>query len=296
MVVNPRIVEYSSATDIEVEGCLSSRSECCDGQVCRATEIKVEYQDENGKEVKKKLKGQFRVPSFSVLSLSTNAFLLSSLQPPRSRPLSPSLTLPALPSPSPPKGYEARIFQHEFDHIQGFLHLDRFSPDSRKKVQPELDIMAKEYQEKYVVVKIFHFNNQVTINRCTTKRNSNSINRQEQKKWNEMNTFHQPATPPPRHLATSPPRHLTTPPPRCLRAEDASDAILDLSDEVKAALVPPPMVSGRMPPLGEMGPLGGGGEDGEVVKKKKAPPAPKTGFGGGGGGAASTKTKKKKKR
>ena len=93
----------------------------------------------------------------------------------------------------------------------------------------------------------------------------------------------EPTTPPIRHPVT-------------FRAEDASDAILELPAEVKATLVPPPMVSGRMPPLGDMGALGGGGEGGEVAKKKKAPPAPKTGFGGGGGGAASTKMKKKKKR
>ena len=28
VVINPQILEYSAATDVEIEGCLSSRAEC----------------------------------------------------------------------------------------------------------------------------------------------------------------------------------------------------------------------------------------------------------------------------
>jgi len=99
VVCNPTILEYSTATDVEDEGCLSSRSDCCDGKVCRAKELMVEYQDERGKTVKRRI-----------------------------------------------RGFEARVFQHEYDHIEGVLHLDRFSDDDRTRIQPELDIMVAQYK------------------------------------------------------------------------------------------------------------------------------------------------------
>lgn len=36
-------------------------------------------------------------------------------------------------------GWEARIFQHEYDHLDGVLYVDRLSEDERKTVQPDLD-------------------------------------------------------------------------------------------------------------------------------------------------------------
>ena len=72
VVCNPKILEYSAATDIDIEGCLSSRSECCCGDIRRAKQIEVEYQDVRGRVKKKRL-----------------------------------------------KGFEARVFQHEYDHING---------------------------------------------------------------------------------------------------------------------------------------------------------------------------------
>ena len=43
------------------------------------------------------------------------------------------------------KGFEARVFQHEYDHIEGVLHIDRLSPEDRAKVEPELERMVAEY-------------------------------------------------------------------------------------------------------------------------------------------------------
>lgn len=54
---NPRIVEYSSAVEIDDEGCLSSRNDCCGGDICRARDIAVEYQDVRGEARKTKLTG-----------------------------------------------------------------------------------------------------------------------------------------------------------------------------------------------------------------------------------------------
>jgi hypothetical protein len=56
-VCNPRIVEYSSAVEIDDEGCLSSRNDCCGGDICRARDISVEYQDVRGEARKTKLTG-----------------------------------------------------------------------------------------------------------------------------------------------------------------------------------------------------------------------------------------------
>ena len=98
VVCNPKIVEYCGATSVEIEGCLSSRSECCRGDICRAKELRVEYQDERGRVKKKKL-----------------------------------------------RGFEARVFQHEYDHLQGVLHLDRQSPRDRARSQPFLDVLVEQH-------------------------------------------------------------------------------------------------------------------------------------------------------
>ena len=47
------MVEYCQATDLQIEGCLSSRSECCIGHVRRVKELAVEYYDERGRQKKK---------------------------------------------------------------------------------------------------------------------------------------------------------------------------------------------------------------------------------------------------
>ena len=104
VVVNPRIVDFFPTasidgwTDVEVEGCLSSRSECCCGDVRRAKAIDVEYQDVRGRPKRKRL-----------------------------------------------RGFEARVFQHEFDHINGVLHIDRQSAADRAKIQPYLDVLAERH-------------------------------------------------------------------------------------------------------------------------------------------------------
>ena len=54
VVINPKIVDYrevadlDSWTDVDIEGCLSSRAECCRGHIRRAKQIEVEYQDVRG--------------------------------------------------------------------------------------------------------------------------------------------------------------------------------------------------------------------------------------------------------
>lgn len=98
IVCNPRIVTYSDTVVVDCEGCLSSRSGRCEGSVCRAKELMVEYQDEDGRKIRKKL-----------------------------------------------TGFEAIVFQHEFDHVEGILHFDRFAPEDRTNIQPELEIMIGEY-------------------------------------------------------------------------------------------------------------------------------------------------------
>lgn len=100
IVVNPEIVEYSRETTIEEEGCLSSRSGRCCGLVCRSAAVTVRYRDEEGRQVRRRI-----------------------------------------------KDFEARVFQHEYDHVEGVLHLDRFCREDREKIQPELDRMLRDYRE-----------------------------------------------------------------------------------------------------------------------------------------------------
>lgn len=103
-VINPKITDYCEAgeldawTDVDIEGCLSSRAECCRGHVRRAKVIEVEYQDVQGRVRTKKL-----------------------------------------------RGFEARVFQHEYDHINGILHIDRQSPADRALSQPFLDALAQQH-------------------------------------------------------------------------------------------------------------------------------------------------------
>jgi peptide deformylase len=44
-------------------------------------------------------------------------------------------------------GWEARIFQHEYDHLDGVVYIDRLSEEGRKEVQPRLDELIAEFGE-----------------------------------------------------------------------------------------------------------------------------------------------------
>ena len=42
-------------------------------------------------------------------------------------------------------GWEARIFQHEYDHLDGVVYIDRLLPDSKKEVERRLAELVEEY-------------------------------------------------------------------------------------------------------------------------------------------------------
>jgi len=94
--VNPKIVEYSDAKDIETEGCLSFPD--MNGDVQRSKWIKIEAQNLKGKKIKKKF-----------------------------------------------KGWEARVFQHEYDHLERTVYIDRLTDEGRKEVQPRLNELVGEF-------------------------------------------------------------------------------------------------------------------------------------------------------
>mmetsp|Transcript_37631 Transcript_37631/g.82410 ORF Transcript_37631/g.82410 Transcript_37631/m.82410 type:complete len:250 (-) Transcript_37631:73-822(-) len=98
VMVNPKIVEFSEAKDVEIEGCLSFPN--MNGKVQRSKWIKVEAQNLKGKKIKKKF-----------------------------------------------KGWEARIFQHEYDHLDGVVYIDRLDEEDRKEVQPVLDDLIETFGE-----------------------------------------------------------------------------------------------------------------------------------------------------
>lgn len=98
IMVNPKIVEFSQAKDVEQEGCLSFPE--MGGDVERSKWIKVEALNLKGKKMKKKF-----------------------------------------------TGWEARIFQHEYDHLDGVVYIDRLTEEGRKEVQPTLDELIKKFGE-----------------------------------------------------------------------------------------------------------------------------------------------------
>ena len=98
VMVNPKIVEFSEARDVETEGCLSFPD--MNGEVERPKWIKVEALNLKGKKIKRKF-----------------------------------------------TGWEARIFQHEYDHLDGTVYIDRLTKEGRAEVQPTLDALIEEFGE-----------------------------------------------------------------------------------------------------------------------------------------------------
>jgi len=45
------------------------------------------------------------------------------------------------------EGYKARVIMHENDHINGVLFIDRLPPDEKKKLEPDLQAIKKQYKE-----------------------------------------------------------------------------------------------------------------------------------------------------
>lgn len=45
------------------------------------------------------------------------------------------------------KGFEARVFQHEYDHLKGILCYDRFPPEDREAVQKSIDYLLGLYSD-----------------------------------------------------------------------------------------------------------------------------------------------------
>ena len=44
-------------------------------------------------------------------------------------------------------GWEARIFQHEYDHLDGVVYIDHLSEDGKTTVQPRLDELIEQHGE-----------------------------------------------------------------------------------------------------------------------------------------------------
>jgi peptide deformylase len=96
VLVNPKIVEYSPTTDIDLEGCLSFPN--MNGEVERSKWVKIEALSTKGKKIKRKI-----------------------------------------------SGWTARVFQHEYDHLDGKVYIDRLDPDNRAKVQPTLNDLIEQF-------------------------------------------------------------------------------------------------------------------------------------------------------
>ncbi len=98
VVINPKILEYSSKMEPGEEGCLSIPD--IFEKVSRALKIKVKYLNRQNRE--------------EILEL---------------------------------EGYEARVFQHEFDHLNGKLFIDHLSTVRRRLSKPKLDEIRRRSNE-----------------------------------------------------------------------------------------------------------------------------------------------------
>lgn len=45
------------------------------------------------------------------------------------------------------EGWKARVFQHEYDHLDGVVYIDHLDDVARKEVQPTLDALIQAYEE-----------------------------------------------------------------------------------------------------------------------------------------------------
>lgn len=46
-------------------------------------------------------------------------------------------------------GFEARLFLHEYDHLDGIVFTDRLGEASKKKVEPDLEFFIKDFQSTF---------------------------------------------------------------------------------------------------------------------------------------------------
>ena len=46
-------------------------------------------------------------------------------------------------------GFEARLFLHEYDHLDGIVFTDRLGESSKKKVEPDLEFFIKDFQNTF---------------------------------------------------------------------------------------------------------------------------------------------------
>jgi len=47
------------------------------------------------------------------------------------------------------EGWEARVFQHEYDHLLGKVYIDRLDEEERERVQPVLDGLIQKYKDEH---------------------------------------------------------------------------------------------------------------------------------------------------
>lgn len=105
VLVNPSIVRYTKAKEVDAEGCLSFPSKdgqgLFDGEVERSIGVKVDAQDIKGRKFSMNL-----------------------------------------------KDWQARIFQHEYDHLEGTLFHDRMSIEVLQTVREDLEALEAEYTKR----------------------------------------------------------------------------------------------------------------------------------------------------
>lgn len=104
--INPIIVDKSTVTEVNGEGCLSFPNMMGkNGEVERNKWIKIEALNSKGKKIKKKF-----------------------------------------------VGIEAIIFQHEYDHLDGIVYIDRLLPYSKELLQSDINELIQQYKDNDAII------------------------------------------------------------------------------------------------------------------------------------------------
>lgn len=123
VLVNPRIIEASEDHEIDEEACLSFPD--ISGPVKRHSRIKVSF-----------IKFLIMVYFCLIITL-WHQVIAQDLDGDEF-----SLQM---------EGWEARLFQHEYDHLSGILFIDRLDKEHRLLAQPVLDELEREFESLYLM-------------------------------------------------------------------------------------------------------------------------------------------------
>ena len=126
VLVNPRIIDRSTGTSTELEACLSFPD--MQGDVTRVNWIKVSPGSP---------RPDVRVACAHLLPVDRHTCGQVEARNLKGKPFKKKYT-----------GFEARIFQHEYDHLDGVVYIDHLNDADMELVQPKLDELQENFNKE----------------------------------------------------------------------------------------------------------------------------------------------------